>query len=352
MLFNKDNNGSAELKELIGFIYRSISFTNLQSYIGFAERDIKKIISKEVFQVAQDHYDSDNYQAPEPDPPGEGEEPAEEHPEFAILDELVARIQYPVAIHAYRKYAPNADLTHSDKGRQILVTENEKPAFEWMLEKDNDNLLRLANEATDILIEFLDDHADDTIEVDGEDVALIPWKDSDIYVKTKGLFIHSVEQFEEIFRIGGSRLTFLSLVPFMKRVQDNELKPCFSTTLYSEIIAEILEGEISDDNQLILDRARQPLALLTLSVAAKRLTTEFLPDGLFINQFTAVVKSKMASVKVDRNEVSVNLERDGMRELRKLQDYLAKLAAEEAGTTIEEVDLTAHIDPDDLFVRL
>ncbi len=350
MLFNKGDTGSTELKDLIGFIYKSINFNNLQSYIDFAERDIKKIIGKEVFQVAQDHYDSDNYQAPEPDPPGEGEEPAEEHPEYAVLDELVSRIQYPVAIHAYRKYAPNSDLTHSDKGRQIFVSEKEKPAFEWMIEKDNDNLLRLANEATDILIEFLDDHSDDTI--DGEDQALIPWKDSQAYQKLKGSFINTVDQFEEIFRIGGSRLTFLSLLPFMKRVQENELKPCFTDAMYANILEEIASCEISEGNQLILDRARPPLALLTLSMAAKRLTTEFLPDGLFINQVTSVVKSKMAAGKVDRNEVSKNLELDGMRELRKLQDYLAKLAAAEAGTTLDAVDLTEHISADEKFVRL
>lgn len=346
MLFNKNDNGSAELKELIGFIYRSINFANLTSYIGMAERDMKRIIGKDVFQVAQDHYDSDNYQA---DPPEEGDE---EHPEYATLDELVARIQYPLAIHAYRKYAPNADLTHSDKGRQILVSENEKPAFEWMVEKDNDNLLRLANEATDILLEFLDDHIDDTVEVEGEDVVLIPWADSPAYLKSKGLFINTVDEFEEIFRIGGSRLTLLSLVPLMKRVQENDIKPCFTAALYTEISTQIQEKDVSDDNQIILDKARQALALLTLSVAAKRLTTEFLPDGLFVNQVTSVVKAKGPAGKIDRNEVSVNLQRDGLSELRKLQDYLAKIAAEEAGETIEAVDLTEHIDADEKFVRL
>ena len=352
MLFNKGNTGSTELKELIGFIYRSINFANLESYIEFAERDIKKIIGEEVFQVAQDHYDSGNYQAPVPDPPGEGEEPAEEHPEYAILDLLVARIQYPVAIHAYRKYVPNSDLTHSDKGRQIFVSENEKPAFEWMIEKDNENLCKLANEATDILLEFLDDHIDDTIEEDGEDVALIPWGDSAAYLKTKQLFINTVEQFEEVFLIGGSRLTLLSLSPDMKRVQEDEIKPCFTETMFSELLAEIIAGDISEDNLPIIERARQPLALLTLSRAAKRLTAEVLPDGIFVNQVTQVVKAKGPAGKIDRNEVSVNLERDGRRELRKLQDYLARLAAEEAGTTVEEVDLTAHINEDDLFVRL
>lgn len=350
MLFNKDSTGSAELKALIGFIYKSINFDNLKSYIGFAERDIKKIIGTEVFQVAQDHYDGKNYLLSEFD---------EDHPEYAILDELVQRIQYPVAVHAYRRYVPSSDLTHSDKGRQIFVSEQEKPAFEWQIEKDNENLLRLANDGTDMLLEMLDscmslvittiDDSEPPVETQ---TLMIPWKTSAAYLATRELFINKVEEFEHVFMIGGSRLTFLSLLPIMRRVQDNEIKSCFTADKYAELQAAIEDDDISDDNLIILDKARQPLALLTLSVAAKRLTSEVLPDGIFSNMTTSVIKSKMPSSKIDRNEVSASLEKDGLRELRKLQDHLAKLAATAAGETIEAVDLTDRIDVTEKFVRL
>ncbi len=360
MLFNKDSTGSLELKALIGFIYKSINFDNLKSYVGFAERDIKKIIGTEVFQVAQDHYDSENYQLAEAD---------EDHPEYAVLDELVSKIQYPVAVHAYRKYVPSSDLTHSDKGRQIFVSEQEKPAFEWQIEKDNENLLRLANEATDMLLEFLDFHMDDEVTTVPEEetdppadppvepeaavtTTLIPWKTSGAFLASRELFINTVDEFQKIFMIGGSRLTFLSLLPIMRRVQDNELKSCFTAEKYAELIAEIEDDDVSEENAIILDKARQPLALLTLSVAAKRLTSEIMPDGIFSNMTTSVVKSKMPSSKIDRNEVSSLLEKDGLRELRKLQDHLAKLAATAAGESIEPIDFTERIDVTEKFVRL
>ena len=368
MLFNKDGTtGSLELKALIGFIYKSINFDNLKSYIGFAERDIKKIIGTDVFQVAQDHYDSENFQLAEAD---------EDHPEYAVLDELVSRIQYPVAVHAYRKYVPSSDLTHSDKGRQIFVSEQEKPAFEWQIEKDNENLLRLACEATDILLEFLDFHMDDEVTIVPEDetdpeeetdppadppaepeteatpTILIPWKTSNAFLATRELFINTVDEFQKIFMIGGSRLVFIALLPIMRRVQDNELKSCFTAEKYAELLAQMAVNSISEENAIILDKARQPLALLTLSVAAKRLTAEVLPDGIFSNLTTSVIKSKMPSSNIDRNEVSSSLEKDGLRELRKLQDYLAKLAAAAAGETIEAIDFTDRIDATEKFVRL
>ncbi len=351
MLFNKDSAGSSELKALIGFIYKSINFDNLKSYIGFAERDIKKIIGKEVFQVAQDHYDSENYLLAEAD---------EDHPEYPILDELVRCIQYPVAVHAYRRYVPSSDLTHSDKGRQIFVSEQEKPAFEWQIEKDNENLLRLANDGTDILLEFLDEHIDDQVEiVPPKDTfppvgytPLLPWKTSAALLATRELFINTVDEFQKVFMIGGSRLTFISLLPIMRRVQDNEIKSCFTAEKYAELQAAIEDDDISADNLIILDKARQPLALLTLSVAAKRLTAEVLPDGIFSNMTINVIKTKSAASKIDRNEISASLEKDGLRELRKLQDHLAKLEAAAAGTTIDPVDFTERFDVTDKFVRL
>jgi len=346
MLFNKNGTGSLEFKALIGFIYKSINFDNLKSYVGFAERDLKKIIGKEVFQVAQDHYDSENYLLETPD---------EDHPEYPVLDELVAKIQYPLAVHTYRKYVPSSDLTHGDKGRQIFVSEQEKPAFEWQVEKDNENLLRLANEATDLLIEFLDDHIDDEIildPVEGTTEYVIPWGTSAAYLASRELFINTVDEFQKIFMIGGSRLVFISLVPFMRRVQDNEIKACFTAEKYAELCEDIKDGDFSAENAIILDKARQPLALLTMSVAVKRLTSEVLPDGIFSNLTTSVVKSKMPASKIDRNEVSASLEKDGLRELRKLQDHLAKLEAAAAGTTVEAVDFTERIDATEKFVRL
>ncbi len=349
MLFNKSGTGSAELKALIGFIYKSINFDNLKSYIRFAEAHVKRIIGKEVFATALAHYNSENYQLATPN---------EDHPEYATLDELVQKIQYPMAVHAYRKYVPSSDLTHSDKGRQIFVSDQEKPAFEWQIEKDNENLLRLAGEATDLLIEFLDEHIDDVVYIVGKVlneptiVPLLPWGTSDAFKATRELMIPNVGTFETVFLIGGSRLTFLSLAPIIKRVQENEIMVTLGETRYAEILDQFLDGDLTAQNLTILNKVRQPLALLTMAIAAKRLTVETLPDGVFSNLIVTVIRQKMQASKIDRNEISVLLEKDGMRELRKLQDYLAKIDAAAAGSTVEVVGLTDRIYADELFVRL
>ena len=334
MIFNKSNNGSAELKELIGFIYKSINFTNLKSYIYFAQRDIKKIIGPEVFLVAEDHYNSENYLLTAGDI---------DHPEYAILDELVKKIQYPVSVHAYRRYVPSSDLTHSDKGRQIFVSDTEKPAFEWQIEKDNENLISLEHEAIDVLLEFLDENIDN---------ALIPWGTSEAFKAIRLTFFPSVAEFEKVFIIGGSRLTFISLVPFIHRIQENDIKASISEARYIEITEQYLDNDLTAGNKIILDKIRTPLALMALSVAVKRLSSEVLPAGIFANIVSNVVKGKNPASKIDRNELSMSLEKDGMRELVKLQEYCRKLDTVISGEEFITVDPADRIDPERLFVRL
>ena len=358
MIFNNNGIGSQELKALIGFIYKSINFNNLRSYIEFAERDIKKVIGPEVFIYAEQHYYSKNYrlddeknennQNPnqiEPQEPGPNR-----WPRYYLLDELVAKIQYPVAVLAYRRYVPSADLTHSDKGRQIFVSEQEKPAFEWQIEKDNENLLALAHEAIDMLLEFLETNID--IDISDDNPSVIPWRNSDAFEAVRALMIPNVNEFEKVFMIGGSRMTFLSLVPFIKRIQENEIQTSIGNKRYVEILAEIYYNGLSFENLPILDKIRQPLALLALSVAVKRLTVEVLPAGIFSNIVSNVVKGKNTATKQDRNEISSLLERDGLRELVKLQEYCRKTDLGNRGQEFTTIDADQRIDPSQKFVRL
>ncbi len=347
MIFNKSKKGSAEVKERIGFIYKSINFDNLKPYMLFAERDLKQIIGKDVFDVAEQHYNGDHYCQETAD---------EDHPEYPVLDEFVSRIQMVVAIQAYRRFVPSNDIAHSDKGRQIFVAEQEKPAFEWQIEKDNENLLAIALEATDVLLEFLDDHIADTvtIKVDGEDDSvglLIPWANSDEFKIIKGLFVSTIEQFEQVFPINGSRVTFRALIPFLRHVQQNIIKSTFIPEKYTELLNQVLSNSVTDDNKQILDLVRQPMVMFALSMAIKRLSVEVLPDGIFTNITTSVVKSKTASSKEARNEVSTNLEKDAQGMLRMLQEFLRKKAATTSGAEFVP-EVTPNIDPKAKYVRL
>jgi len=339
MLFNKSNTGAAELKELLGFIYRSSKFENLISYISFGEREVRKIIGKEVFSLAENHYKSEHYRLTEPDP---------EHPEYTVLDEFVIKIQLPCALHSYRRYAPSNDVTHSDKGRQIFVSEDEKPAFEWMIDKDDKNLLDLAHEAVDLLLDFLGERLSD--DPDSSGIGAV-WGGSEAYKTLKGLFVSSVSQFEETFFVNGSNRVLFALIPSLRECQDNEIRPCLTQEKYDTIKEQMLDRDLSAENTEIVNRIRPAMVYLSLSRAVKRLAIEVLPNGLFLNLVSSVIQGKTPTTATDRIELSKLLEQEGRRELRKLTEYLRKLSQEASGESYTPVDPLERMDSTQKYFR-
>jgi hypothetical protein len=156
-----------ELKRLLGFIYASLEFDNLKTDLKLASSDMRRLIGSAMYDAALDFYN--RYQAEYaqwPDDP-----PAT--PYQKAMSELVMMIQLPVALNAYQAYSRNADLTHSDKGRQISVTENDKPAFEWQINRDEEAMRNRAAKATEELLRWLEEHTQEVITLEAP-VGLIP----------------------------------------------------------------------------------------------------------------------------------------------------------------------------------
>jgi hypothetical protein len=324
MLFNKAENGALEVKELIGFIYKSNTFSNLITYIAIAQRDIIRLIGKEVYKLAEDHYQSQNYRSGNYD-----------NPEYVILDELVRMVQLPIILHAYRRYVPGSDLSHSESGRQITVTEDKKPAFEWMIERDNKNILDLAYESTDILLEWLDELERYVSAKDNEtsNIVYSTWHGSKACIAQKDLFINTAKEFDSVFPINGSRRLYLALVPFVRETELRHIRPIIGSR-YDEIKLHIQQDIVTDVEKHIVALAKVSIALLTISVAIKRLSVELLPDAV-VQSFAAMdVRQSNTAISADRLGTSAMLERDGRRELIPLQNYIASLLP--AAVFIEE----------------
>ena len=330
MILNKDNKGAEEAKGLMGFIYKANNFENMVTFISISERDVKRVIGPEVYKLAEDHYLSDNYKVIL-------DENEAADPEHLLLDELVKYVQLPVILHAYRRYAPLNDLSHSESGRQITVTDELKPAFEWMIERDNRNLLDLAHEATDMLIEFLDEqqpipYVPTKLEPTGDPTNKIieeTWRTSATYEAQRDLFINTAREFDSIFPINASRRLYLALVPFIREVEQRHIRPVIGATRYDAIRELIKDGDLdaagNEESAEIHQLARLPIVMLTMSVALKRLNVELLPDSVVQSFSTISERQTKSADKFDRIGVSMLLERDGRREIIPIQNYITSL---------------------------
>jgi len=301
MIFNKNENGIKEVKRYLTFVYSGIEFRKLEYYIEFALRDVIPYISKEVYNLALNHYQSENYK----------------EDSDATLDVLVRKIQASLAFFGYKRFVPSNDLTHSEKGRQIFVSDDEKPAFEWMIDSDNKNLLNISYESLESLMEFLEDNKDDDDIVD-------VWTSTEAYKATKELIVQDATTFNTVFPIDRSRRLYVTLVPFIREVQNDYIRPCFSKESWDILMEQFLDDDLSDVNKEVVRLARIPLVLYSISLSISRLNISLFPEGVFNNYVTGQINSKSTAYKTARIDLQKNLFQDANSKMKKLHEFLRK----------------------------
>lgn len=326
MIFNKSNNGAGEFKALIGFIYASNTFENLLTYIDFAKKDVVNVIGPEIYKLAEDHYKSDDFGT------------NGDNDEFVLLNNLVKRVQLPIALHAYRRYAPGNDLSHSDAGRRITVTEEEKPAFEWMLDKDNANLITLANDAVELLLDFLDEQL---LVPEGEGAQMNDigdaWNNSAAFSAIKSAIVNSVSDFEKVIPINGSRRLFLILSPFIRKSEIDLIRPVITKLRYDALIEAIKDGDLSAEQTEIVRLASPVIVMLSMAKAMKLVPAEILPD-VFGKRF---IDDKRSEIDTDsRLGAAQVLQAEANLELLKLQRYVKTITPVTEEEILESIDTT------------
>lgn len=87
MLFNKDNNGTDEIRSLTGSYYRNNDFQKIASEIEAAGEELSTLVSKEVFQKAEAAYEADS----------------EDETDMQLISKLQRPIALLAAMNLYRK---------------------------------------------------------------------------------------------------------------------------------------------------------------------------------------------------------------------------------------------------------
>lgn len=319
MIFNKNTLGNEELQILTGSYYKSNEFDKISVKIMLASEDLALLISQEVFDKAETHYLSENYQAdsvPEPVESGSGSGgqglPA---PDYAFLDKLVQAIQLPIAFLATFWHYQGNDLSHEDSGRKNKIDKtSESIAWEWQYNRDDAAAMRNYQKAFDRLIRFLNANAD----------KLPEWKNSTAKKESLSLFINTAEHFNRLFAIDDSPVFFLRLAPVMREIERKHIKPILGSEKFNELKTLIQSGEeISEPNQELIDFICDPIPLLTMSMAVKRFSLTVIPEGVVQNFFSASQSAKASiPVTIDLvNAVSKSLWKDGEFALNELKKY-------------------------------
>lgn len=241
MIFNKNNTGSRELRELTGNYYATNDFAKITGEINAAADEITALISTKVYATIEDYYTSN----------------------AVGKEEIIRKLQRPIALLATLRLYQRNDLSHEDSGRKFKIDgANEKLPWEWQLDRDDAIHLEEYYKSVDVLIRAL--NASDITE----------WKQTKAYVQAQKLIIRSGADFEDYFPINRSERTYLLLSPFIREAQMLHVERAFGSG-WSALLADSTVNESS-----VHYAACKAVALLAMSTALKRNQLKLIPAGV------------------------------------------------------------------------
>jgi hypothetical protein len=258
-LLFREENFKTQFKVLLGFVdHKGVEFKNIKADLISATKEVIQLVSKEIYELAYQYY------TVVPPPPIDEDKA-----------QLLYYLQYAIAVRAYSLYVPNNDVSHTGDGRKMRNEEHEKQAFEWMIDRDNQQLEKRYYRACDILLDYLDE----TPFLTNATPALNIWHETEAYQETTKTVIRTVKEFEEYFHIQ-SRLLFLRLVPGMKAAE-REYVPVITRTVFETIKAKYHKKEfLTDKEEKTIDLIKQISTYYAMAWAVTRYNVTLFPEGV------------------------------------------------------------------------
>lgn len=295
-IFNRDGHGADEIVAAVGLISSSITFDKWEPLIPFGIREVTGIVGPEVYAAISAFYVADEKEA----------DPA--------MTEALHYMQQAVAFFTWLRVIPTLDAQHDIAGRSKRLGENEKGLTALQEFKDEENIIRLAYEAVDALVECLERNEFEF------------WTTSRKYRIRRECLIRTKEDFDEYYYIGSHRL-FVTLLPIMREVQQSQVAP----VLGDAILRSLLDGNGAECEQY-REPASRAVALLTMQKAVERLPVEVIPEGVVQVQQSQPVKSRLRAEQEARAAVAASLGEDARRILERLQLMINDSASEADGS--------------------
>lgn len=270
LLFNIENESISqkEFKKLLGYTDAAISFENMLPDIITATNEVKKIISKEVYNYLQEKYVDTTDNGVYTD-------------DYTDSDSnLIRSTRYPIAIKAYSLFAPTNDLSHTGDGRRMRTSENQKMPFQWMIDEDNKQHEKRFHRSLDDLIDLLDDSKPEGYEGMTEEEKKVTvyykWINSTTYKETKSNFVNTVDLYNKHFRIE-SRLLLIMLSSGLEECERREILP----RIGKEKFKALKDAQPSEGTDIeLMHLIRKATCFYALAWAIPRMSLTVFPEGV------------------------------------------------------------------------
>ena len=291
MLFNKDNNGSRELYELSGIFQAATQYLSIAPEIESATREVAAIAGSAVISKAETLYRKNAPSAAE-----------------QIFIDTVRR---PIAYLAIGMHSKLSGISHGETGRKNKVDDNEKIAFQWQIDRDDQELRERYLRAPDSMIDYLISNNVEEF-ISSEANSLIQKS----IVKTR-------QQLEKVYPIEGSWYTFYMLLPLIVEAQEARLVHLAGENK----VKELIDNPGADDS--FAEASRRSVILRALVTAVERWSLSVFPVAV-ARQFAPSYQGNREKAAATIQEIDRTLARlkhqteDAERDVKKaLSQYSA-----------------------------
>ncbi len=188
--------------------------------------------------------------------------------------QLLRAVQAPLARLAVAANLTLHMATIDETGVHIVSNDKSKTAFQWQTNAQQAFLLQRGNLGLDALVEWLEEHRDDSPE-------LKAWAVSTAGQRHRRELFTSTAEFHEYEGISESRQVFEALRPMRRRMESFELQRVLGAEFLHELREQVRTRTVSSENQMLLNTYVLPaLAALTIGHAVPELGLRLTGEGI------------------------------------------------------------------------
>ncbi|SHL26399.1 DUF6712 family protein [Hymenobacter psychrotolerans] len=199
--------------------------------------------------------------------------------ELTAAETSVLRLlRLAVATLAMVSYLPAGQLQITDMGVTVTQTTDQKNPAQWQMNQFRANLQGKGYNALEKALTLLDEH------IDAPEFAA--WATSAAATASHKFFLNTASAFSEHYNIGSSRLTYLALLPTLRKMERFSLEPVLGSEYYLELKEQIMDRDLSADNVRVLDQFVRPaLAHLVVAKAVPEIGLGLNGDAIELNVY-------------------------------------------------------------------
>ncbi len=190
-----------------------------------------------------------------------------------VLDEVVALVQEAESHLAVRFALPYLSVQVGDSGLHITQTDNYRPPYQWQVGDLSQGLHESGMAAIEALYAYLEGHRSEE--------SLDTWTSSSARSTTQDTLLPSATAFDRHYRIGESRITYVDLLPAIRRATALHLQNSLGSAFVAALLGHLNSESSTTDAAMDTALEKVQAALAPLAIAeAKEVVFRYVNGGL------------------------------------------------------------------------